>query len=88
MSGVRNRSEDFGALPRLLGETVKTAGEWLAALPEREVNAAASAEELREALGGALNEEGEPAADVVRNFARAAERGLVASPGQIGRAHV
>ncbi len=81
MSGVRNRSEDFGALPRLLGETVKTAGEWLAVLPEREVKAAASAEELREALGGALNEEGEPAADVVRNFAHAAERGLVASPG-------
>lgn len=81
MSGVRNRSEGFGALPRLLDETAKTAGEWLAALPEREVNAAASVEELREALGGALNEEGEPAADVVRNFAHAAERGLVASPG-------
>jgi glutamate/tyrosine decarboxylase-like PLP-dependent enzyme len=81
MPGVRNRSEDFGALPRLLDETAKTAGEWLAGLPEREVNAAASAEELREALGGALNEEGEPASDVVRNFARAAERGLVASPG-------
>ena len=81
MSGVRNRSEGFGALPRLLDETAKTAGEWLAALPEREVKAAASAEELREALGGPLNEEGELAADVLRNFAHAAERGLVASPG-------
>lgn len=81
MSGVRNRSEGFGAVPRLLDETAKTAGEWLAALPEREVKAAASAEELREALGGALNEEGELAPDVLRNFTRAAERGLVASPG-------
>ena len=78
MSGVR---DSFEAVPHLLDETAKMAGEWLESLASRDVKAAASAEELRKALGGALNEEGEPASDVIRNFARNVEGGLVASPG-------
>jgi len=51
--GKRPEIDPEGAL-RLLDETAKTAGEWLAALPERDVVASATTEELREALGGAL----------------------------------
>ena len=42
----------------LLRETAERAVHWLEDLPSRRVGAWASAEELRKALGGTLNEEG------------------------------
>ncbi|HUJ26220.1 MAG TPA: aminotransferase class V-fold PLP-dependent enzyme [Myxococcales bacterium] len=50
-------------------------------LGERKVGAVASAEELRAALGGHLQDDPMPAAEVIDRLAEGAERGLVASAG-------
>jgi glutamate/tyrosine decarboxylase-like PLP-dependent enzyme len=65
----------------LLEETARLAREWLDSLPSRKAGAALGIEELRQSLGGPLNEEPAPPLDVIRNFVRGAEGGLVASPG-------
>ena len=54
---------------------------YLEGLPGRRVGATATAAEMRVALGGPLPEEGEPAARVVAQLARAADPGLVATAG-------
>ena len=50
-------------------------------LDARPVRASANAEAMREALGGPLPEEGQPAAQVVEELARKADPGLCATPG-------
>src|SRR5260370_27261234 len=52
-----------------------------ASLAERPVGASASAAELRAALGGPLQEEPLPAAQVIDQLALGAEKGLVATAG-------
>src|SRR5579859_1619071 len=54
---------------------------YLERLPGRRVGATATAAEMRAALGGPLPEEGEPAARVVAQLARAADPGLVTTAG-------
>jgi glutamate/tyrosine decarboxylase-like PLP-dependent enzyme len=66
---------------RVLERTAGLAGDFLATLPERKVFPAASADELRAALGGALPRQGEDPLRVVENLSRAAEAGMVASAG-------
>ena len=50
-------------------------------LEKRPVRASADAAAMREALGGPLGEEGQPAAQVVADLARKADPGLCATPG-------
>lgn len=52
-----------------------------ASLSERPVGASASADELRAALGGPLQEDPLPAGQVIDQLARGAEKGLVATAG-------
>src|SRR5438270_2230205 len=57
------------------------AARYLEGLRARPVGAAADAAAMREALGGPLPEQGEPAARVVEELARNADPGIVASGG-------
>ncbi|MGH9464644.1 MAG: hypothetical protein ACRD0X_03290, partial [Thermoanaerobaculia bacterium] len=66
---------------QLLDYTAERALDFLESLPSRPVRAAASLEELREAFGGPLPEQGEDAVTVIRRLADAAEQGVVASSG-------
>jgi glutamate/tyrosine decarboxylase-like PLP-dependent enzyme len=61
--------------------TAELAAGWLAGLAERPVGGRASLAELRAAFGGELPETGSDPERVVEELARAAEPGLVASPG-------
>jgi glutamate/tyrosine decarboxylase-like PLP-dependent enzyme len=65
----------------VLEAAAEAAREFLAGLATRPVGARATAEELRAALGGPLPEQPVEAARVVRDLARAADGGLVASAG-------
>ncbi len=65
----------------MLRETAERAIRWLEDLPSRRVGAWASAEEIRKALGGTLNEEGMAPSDVVAAFSEGAASGLTGSPG-------
>jgi glutamate/tyrosine decarboxylase-like PLP-dependent enzyme len=55
--------------------------EYLAGVADRPVKATMTSEELRAALGGALPEAGEPAAQVINRLAAVAARGTVATAG-------
>src|SRR3989442_8129783 len=57
------------------------AARYLEGLRARPVGAAADAAAMREALGGPLPEQGEPAARVVEELASKADPGIVASGG-------
>jgi glutamate/tyrosine decarboxylase-like PLP-dependent enzyme len=65
----------------LLKRTTDLALEFLDGLPERRVGQAASAGELRAALGGPLPEEGTDAREVIEHLARAADPGLIGTAG-------
>jgi glutamate/tyrosine decarboxylase-like PLP-dependent enzyme len=65
----------------LLPRTVELANRFLASLPDRPVNAKASAAELKAALGGALPAEGEDPLAVIERLAAGTEAGIVASAG-------
>lgn len=78
MFDVKKELDD---LPSLLEQTTGLAAEWLEGLPSRRAGPVASASELREALGQVLGDYGVSPGDVVRDFARSVEPGLVASPG-------
>jgi glutamate/tyrosine decarboxylase-like PLP-dependent enzyme len=69
------------ALHQLLDHAVAHAAEFLDSLPERRVAPAATAEELREELGGPLPEDPLEPRQVVADLARAAEPGLMATAG-------
>ena len=64
----------------VLGLTADYAAQFLGTLDERPIRAEASVEELREALGGALPEQGREPAQVVAELIAAAEPGVVAMP--------
>jgi glutamate/tyrosine decarboxylase-like PLP-dependent enzyme len=65
----------------LLARTLRHAEAFLESLPERPVGVPADAAALRAALGGALAEEGVPAAEVIDALVAAADPGIVASAG-------
>ena len=67
----------------LLSLTADYAAEYLGSLPERPVSATATIEELREALGGPLADEGVEDTQVLADLIEAAEPGVVGS--QTGR---
>lgn len=67
--------------PDALDAAVQAARTYLASLPSRPVGARASVQELRSALGGPLPQSGMDAARVVRDLARDADGGIVASAG-------
>ena len=69
------------ALHPLLEDVAARAAGFLERLPERAVAPAAGAEELREALGGPLPGGPRDPRLVVAELARAAEPGLMATPG-------
>ncbi len=64
----------------LLGLTADYAAQYLGSLDERPIHAQASVEELRNALGGPLPEEGQGDAQVVAELIAAAEPGVVSMP--------
>ncbi|MDQ6778347.1 MAG: aminotransferase class V-fold PLP-dependent enzyme [Actinomycetota bacterium] len=66
---------------RLLQETAEIAADYLERLPERPVGWGAGVDELRASLGGPLPEMPTDPREVIDHLARAAEPGLVASPG-------
>ena len=66
---------------RLLDETADRAAGFLEELPERPVNATATAEDLRSALDGPLREGAEDPRTVLSELAAAVDPGLVASAG-------
>jgi glutamate/tyrosine decarboxylase-like PLP-dependent enzyme len=68
-------------LHSLLDSTATYAAEFLERLPERTVAPTATAEELRKVLGGPLPEVTRQPQLVVAELARAAEPGLMATPG-------
>src|SRR5829696_9495802 len=68
-------------LHSLLDSTATYAAEFLERLPERTVAPTATAEELRKVLGGPLPEGTRQPQLVVAELARAAEPGLMATPG-------
>lgn len=70
-----------GELGELLDYARQRSVEYLGALPERRVAAAASGEELRRLLGSRLADQGDSAAAVIRTLADAAAGGTVASTG-------
>jgi glutamate/tyrosine decarboxylase-like PLP-dependent enzyme len=70
-----------GELGGLLDYTRQRSLEYLGALPQRRVAAAASGEELRRLLGNRLPDQGDSAAAVIRTLADAAADGTVASTG-------
>jgi len=61
----------------LLRLTAEMAAEYLASVPERPVCAGASLEELRSALGVVLQDESQPARQVIEELVAAADPGLV-----------
>lgn len=65
----------------LLARTLELVQEFVGSLPERHVGATADAGQLIEALGGRMPEEGVPARQVIKDLARDADAGLVASAG-------
>src|ERR671917_2440856 len=69
------------ALRSLLGDTTNYAAEFLERLPERVVAPTATAEELRKGLGGPLPDGPREPRQVVAELARAADPGIMATPG-------
>ncbi len=67
--------------PALLHRVAELAAEHLGGLDERPVNATATTDELRAALGGPLPDAGEQPDAVIEQLAAGAAPGLVASPG-------
>jgi glutamate/tyrosine decarboxylase-like PLP-dependent enzyme len=67
--------------PSLLDDAATYATEFLERLPERRVAPLASAEELRKALGGPLPDGPRDPHQVLAELTRAAEPGLMATPG-------
>ena len=65
----------------LLGDAATYAAEFLEGLPERTVAPTATAEELRKELGGPLPDGPREPQLVVAELARAADRGIMATPG-------
>src|SRR4051794_36449533 len=65
----------------LLVRAAELAADHLESIGERHVGPMAGAAELRDALGGALPDDGVPAERVIEELARDATPGLVASPG-------
>ena len=65
----------------LLEHTAHLASQYLKTIGDRHVGAAATADELRNELGGELADAGEPEEAIVDVLARAAERGTVATQG-------
>ncbi|HKH75541.1 MAG TPA: pyridoxal-dependent decarboxylase, partial [Rubrobacteraceae bacterium] len=70
------------ALQPLLDETATYASGFLEGLAERRVAPTATAEELREQLGGPLPDEPHEPRQVVADLAKRAEPGLMAMPGR------
>ncbi|HWF73251.1 MAG TPA: aminotransferase class V-fold PLP-dependent enzyme [Solirubrobacteraceae bacterium] len=66
---------------RLLEDTATIAADYLEGIPERPVGWSAGVDELRAGLGGPLPETPADPGEVIGELARAAEPGLVASPG-------
>ena len=65
----------------LLQDVARRAGRFLEGLRDRPVRASATRDELVQALGGALPEEGESDASVIARLAAGAEPGLIATAG-------
>ena len=65
----------------LLQDVARRAGRFLEGLRDRPVRASATRDELVQALGGALPEEGESDASVIARLAVGAEPGLIATAG-------
>jgi glutamate/tyrosine decarboxylase-like PLP-dependent enzyme len=63
--------------PALLHRTAEIAADYFASLPERPVHADASLEELRSALGVALDDAPQPPLRVIEELVTAVDRGLV-----------
>jgi glutamate/tyrosine decarboxylase-like PLP-dependent enzyme len=65
----------------LLHRTSDLAADWLAEVDERRVSPDLPPDEIRARFDATLPEDGEPALEVVETLARAADPGLVATPG-------
>jgi hypothetical protein len=65
----------------LLHRTADLAIDYLRELPDRPVRPPATLEQLRESLGGPLNEDGEAPTDVIETLVRRADPGVMASSG-------
>jgi glutamate/tyrosine decarboxylase-like PLP-dependent enzyme len=63
--------------PELVRRTAEIASEYLTSLPERPVRASASLDELRSALGVALEERSQPALQVIEELVAAADPGII-----------
>jgi len=73
--------ERFENISSLLARVHQHASDWFASIDDRPVHATLSADELREALGGPLPQEGTAPEEIIANLARAGIRGTVASAG-------
>jgi glutamate/tyrosine decarboxylase-like PLP-dependent enzyme len=74
-------TEETGSGIGVLEAALRAAADFLSGLAERPVGARATVAELRAALGGPLPEQPADPAQVVRELARAADGGIVASAG-------
>jgi glutamate/tyrosine decarboxylase-like PLP-dependent enzyme len=74
-------NEMHGKIPSLLASVQKHASSWLASVGNRPVPASASAEELRQVLGGPIPQEGTDPEVLTEILASASVRGAVASTG-------
>jgi glutamate/tyrosine decarboxylase-like PLP-dependent enzyme len=63
--------------PELVRRTAEIASEYLTSLPERPVRASASLDELRSALGVALEDRSRPALQVIEELVAAADPGII-----------
>ncbi len=72
-------SADFDAA---LGVAASAARRWLDGVAERPISPRAGIEEVKDALGRELEDEGEDAARVVAQLATAVEPGLMGMPSQ------
>jgi len=81
-SSTKTHTEDTQTdLRSLLGDATTLATGFLEGLPERRVAPTATADELREELGGSLPEGPGDPREVLADLARAVEPGLMATPG-------
>jgi aromatic-L-amino-acid decarboxylase len=63
--------------PELVRRTAEIASDYLTSLPERPVRASASLDELRSALGVALEDRSQPALQVIEELVAAADSGII-----------
>ena len=76
-----DRHESRESICELLGDVQERAARFLESLPERRVTAARGADDLAQALGGALPRLGRPASEILAQLDEIGSQGTVASAG-------